>query len=455
MAKPEAQLEHDYSLAAADPDALASELERAIPLDPETLAQPGIPSGLRLKLARLSVIETVAMALIIAVMCIGVVLAVMHFYVAPRQVPDTVADPAATPPQHNASALPRAGSQPSASVTPGAAAAPSPAPQAPPVPPLPEMLKWRYTFHANKISAPVCAEDGSLFFTLDKTRLVGLAIDGAERYIYEPKGAANAVLTAPAAAESLSIIVGLTDGRIVKLDGWGDPYWEYATDSPVALPVALDRYQMIYCTEENGTVSCIAPQGRLRWRCALNVKCTKSAPVIAGPELVYQVSNAGAAALIAGGRLQWQKELGLNAASPAVSGNQNLYAIDNTGRLAAISVKGEELWRKAFGRQAVAAPCWGEGVVYIANMDGELFAVSEAGTALWRAQLGGKPEGIRRSSKDGRLYIWAQNGKFYAVAKTGELLYSYASDTGVQGMAVSPGGTVYCLSFGEAVALKD
>ncbi len=455
MAKPDAQLEQEYHLAAAEPEALERELERAIPLAAEAIAQPGIPSSLRVKLARLSVIETVVLTLIIALMCLSVVYAVMHFYVAPAPVPQAISESAAATKQDNASALPLADVMPSAAVVPSAAPTQSPAVPAPPVPPLPEMVKWRYNFHANKVSAPVCAEDGSLFFTLDKSRLVGLAVDGTERYVYETEGAGNVTMTGPTAAESMSIIVGITDGRVVKLDGWGDPSWEYETESPVVLPVVLDRYSMIYCTEEDGTVSCLTPNGTLRWRCKLNGKYTKSAPVVAGPELVYQVSNTGAAALIYGGRLQWQTELGLNPGSQPVCGDNNLYAIDNTGRLTAISAKGEELWRKSFGRHAVGAPCWGKDVVYVANMDGELCAVSEAGDALWMARLGGQPIGIRRASKDGRLYIWAQNGKFYAVSSSGELLYSYDGEAGAQGVAVSPGGTVYCISFGEVVALRD
>ena len=63
--------------------------------------------------------------------------------------------------------------------------------------------------------------------------------------------------------------------------------------------------------------------------------------------------------------------------------------------------------------------------------------------------------GLRRRATDGRLYVWAQNGKFYAVSPEGKLLYSYDGDAAAQGIALGAGGLVYLISSGGLVALQD
>jgi outer membrane protein assembly factor BamB len=448
MERPDTQPEQEYHLAAAEPEALACELERVIPLAPEDIAQPGIPSALRVKLARLSVIETIVMALIIALMCLGVVFAVMHFCFTPANVPQANTLPHGELHQYNTAAPPATTAR-SGTTAPPAAATTAP------VPPLPEMLKWQYEFDANDVSVPVCGEDGSLFFTLDHTKLVGLATDGTERYTYEAPGGWRAKMTPPAAAENMSVIVGLSDGKVVKLDGWGDPAWEYDTDSSIVTRPVVDRYSLIYCTAADGGMFCLTPGGTLQWQCKLKGSYSNTAPVLALPGLLYQVSDSGAVALIAQGKVQWDKDFQLNPASQAVSGGGNLYAITSDGQLAAISRQGEELWRKSIGRRAVGAPCCGRDVVYVGSMDGELYAVSAAGEAQWMAQLGGQPIGMRRSGEDGRLYVWAQNGKFYAVDKNGQLLYSYDGEMSALGAVPDLGNTVYFVSFGMISALEE
>jgi outer membrane protein assembly factor BamB len=294
-----------------------------------------------------------------------------------------------------------------------------------------------------------------LLITLDDAKLLALAPDGAERYTYDPQAGWNVRMTAPAVTDQLGAVIGLSNGKVVQIDGWGETEWTYETKSPFQLRPVLDRHSLVYCTSTDGTIYCLAPRGSLEWRCQISGSCTKSAPVLGSKAGVYQVTDTGAVALVWGGKLEWQKEFQLWPAAQAVSGEGNLYGIDSAGRLTAISAKGEELWRKNLGHRAVGAPCCGPGVVYVGNKDCELYAVSAAGEVQWMSQLGGEPIGIRRNYKDGRLYVWAQNGQFYALDSAGKFLYAYPGSAAAKGLALGSGNMVYFISSGEVAALQD
>ena len=109
------QDEERFDLSGGEPELLQSELERVLPLGPETAADPALPSSLRIKLARLSVAETVGLALIATIMCICIIYAVMRFMYA---APAGGMNPGSGFPQYTVPAAPPANAAPTAPAAP-------------------------------------------------------------------------------------------------------------------------------------------------------------------------------------------------------------------------------------------------------------------------------------------------------------------------------------------------
>ncbi len=157
------------------------------------------------------------------------------------------------------------------------------------------------------------------------------------------------------------------------------------------------------------------------------------------------------------------------------SDDRNLYAVN--------LADGNLLWKYSTGGKIRSTPAVAEGVVYFGSYDGNVYALcAKTGEKIWQFATGGERHfeakglhGAKPSSQtipdfwdlyasspavaEGVVYIGSGDGNLYALcAKTGQLLWSFATGNVVHSSPAVAGGVVYFGSFDSclyAVSAKD
>lgn len=150
---------------------------------------------------------------------------------------------------------------------------------------------------------------------------------------------------------------------------------------------------------------------------------------------------------------------------PAVAYGRLFFA-NNAGDVFAISAaSGKKIWEVETDRCQAMSPAVGAHVVYATFLnrppcnassgDGELIAFSaSSGAELWTRSIG--PSETSPLLVDGRVYVGDWNDEVYCFdARTGALVWRFASDGKVKGGLAFSNGRVYFGTYGSSVYALD
>lgn len=396
--------------SGADAESLLAQLERVVPQSPEEIAgQPALPPQLRLSLARLSIAEIVGLAVLLALMCLAIIYLALRF---------------AAPPVASRT-LPSATSPAAASL-------------------LSEKLLWSFDSRARNVSVATCAEDGSLFVTLDQRELLALASDGTQRFRFKLGG--DAKLGPPAACGVAGAVVGTSDGRVIRVNGWGETDWTFNAHSEVAgQPLVFPKIGVVYVSCIDGDVYCLWPTGSPYWHCTTRFRFRSTGPAVTQHGRVYDVATDGTLVAIDNeGKLLWSKGYHLDDDTPLTVTADGGVLSGAGDVIVKWDPDGQELWRFRPWVDITAAPgVSAEGNIYTGNINGQVFALRADGKQLWSAQVPGAITVRPLVAPDGRLCVAAENGKLYSFDSAGRRLYELDLQTPARSLLLTAQGTVY------------
>lgn len=221
-------------------------------------------------------------------------------------------------------------------------------------------LKWRSNYAASHV---VLGSDGTAYFCAGQ--IVALTPDKQVRWrrgacdtdpVIGADGTVYAISN-PGSSSQHYLVAFAQDGTYKFRKRFDAPPYSFA--SPAVGPDGT-----IYAVHSAGDLFALDPQGKVKWRYAVGIDSSQSAPAIASDGTIYVQSGGFLIALSPKGTLRWKIAVGPRSlSSPAVDAGGTIYM--SGGRsLLAIRPNGTLLWKKEIGSPATP-PILANGIVYV------------------------------------------------------------------------------------------
>ncbi len=249
------------------------------------------------------------------------------------------------------------------------------------------------------------------------------------------------------------------------------PVWTFDAGAPIWAGASFAD-GVVYVGGADGRLHAIeARTGRERWSFAAGGPI-RSRPTVAGPHVYLQADDGVAYALAAAdGAVLWRAALtttpivrlplddpgsrwDTTAAQVTVDG-ERLCVGTHDGRVVALAAAtGARLWEFKAGDSVVAAPAVAGGRVYFGSYDGKVYALAGDGTLLWthdtKAPVTSTPAVV-----EGRVLVGSRSYDFLALdAATGAVLWDrYVWFSWIESSAVVRDGVAY-VGSSDAAALS-
>jgi len=234
-------------------------------------------------------------------------------------------------------------------------------------------IKWR--FHAGHpiTSSPAIDEDGTIYFGDNDRRVFAINPNGTEKWHYDT-GAD--IYSDPAIADDGTIYIGSWDNYLYALYSNGTLRWRFSTGNHVKGPPSIANDGTIYIGSWDDYLYALYPNGTMKWRHQVGLG-TESNPSIAPDGTIY-VGGGYLYAVNPNGTRKWTFDFGDNRyshrSSPAISADGIIYigmhiGDDDGGEIIAVNPDGSERWRKTIATNHVdSSPCISEdGTIYIGS----------------------------------------------------------------------------------------
>ena len=297
-------------------------------------------------------------------------------------------------------------------------------------------LKWYYSTGDAVRSSPAVDEEGTVYIGSDDDRLYALNPDGTLKWSYLT---GDDVISAPAVDpdvdEEEAIYVGSYDYYLYAFNPDGTLRWRYATGSWVHSPPNYDLYHVIYFGSYDSYFYALNPDGTLKWRYLLSpyyvLVCIVSpaiddASVSYFGTLAFMGAWAEFYALNPDGTLKWSyTTVYSTVGSSSLDDYSNSYFGTEEGIFYKLNSAGSVVWTYNAGDPIRSSPALDtDGTIYFGAHD--LIALNPDGTLKWSFYV---EAGILYSSPainpDGYIYFGDSIGKFYAIDKNGNLVWTY------------------------------
>lgn len=344
----------------------------------------------KLLLAQLGVIETLGLAMLAAILCLGSVW--LYFSYLHPSAPQT---PAATPLTALEPVQPLQPAAPLGAVVIKPVNVGTPPPGDPPPADLGTLRElWRYELDSTGIvTPPLVLEDGSVAVMLGERRLLAIEPDGKLRYEYQP--AEYSRLGHPAVFQGLAVML-MVDGSLVKLDGLGGEISSVKLDIDTDLMPVASKNGRVYVYGKDGKLLCCGRSDRALWSFDTGGRPGRQLPLPLSEGAVLVSTEDGVLFHISGkGQLVSRNDLQLETSNPWLLDSKPrkgragavIYA-HQFGSLLALRTDGKLLWSYGLGSEHQGGPGIDrDGRVYSSNKAGEIFCLSPDGSLVWRKNL--------------------------------------------------------------------
>jgi outer membrane protein assembly factor BamB len=244
-------------------------------------------------------------------------------------------------------------------------------------------------------------------------------------------------VSAPIAAFGEHVVVGLRDGRVMKLNGaTGEKLWEQQLGRFVARPMVLAGSTLLAVNVDQKLFALDFKTGDRRWvfdagRPGNLVLQGGAPPAVSGRTVYFGSANGELFALdLASGQQRWKYAPKFSEfrfkdiIGELALANNLLVAARYDGKVMALDVSGQQrrlVWEKNFSSATTTA--FRDGVFYVGLLNGEVVALqAPSGKKLWQVQTGEALQAL--TTGETALYTSGTNGRITAIRnKDGLLLW--------------------------------
>lgn len=309
---------------------------------------------------------------------------------------------------------------------------------------------------ASRPTSPVVAADGSVYFGTAEGKLDALSGQGKKKWDVD---AGAPITQSPVVLAGGHVVFVTTSGKITLVGADGEQKAQ-ATLPPSPSSPLVGPDGTLYLTASDGKLHALA-KDTLAERYASDVgDAPGSEPGNAvtlgdGGVLWVATRNGSLSRVTFDGRSTVVYKAGAGfAAAPSVTASGDVVAASSDGTLHMIGPDGTLRYRAALGSASAGGPALSpEGAVYVPTRAGKLLGIDQAGKEIFAfAPFGIPSEAIVGS--DGIVYFGADDGKFYAVAPSGRLVWAASARSPTRAAsALSGSGLVLVPSDGALVGL--
>ncbi len=207
----------------------------------------------------------------------------------------------------------------------------------------------------------------------------------------------------------------------------------------------------------DGTISRLAPDGRLRWRHTCAGKVYSSPAMAVDGTIFVGCADRSVLAIRDDGQLRWRIQLGDSVDAPPLLSPEGTLYVAADG-LWAFTTEGRLLWHFPTADHLRAAPAWHpQGLVLIGTTEGTVVAVdARSGVQRWTAAVGGSIEGGISVDAQGRIFTGSDLGHLVALDPSGTELWRFRTGADIRSTpALSPEGLVIFGSYDRHLYALD
>ena len=278
---------------------------------------------------------------------------------------------------------------------------------------------WEFDFRGQQPynssqSAPVLAEDGTIFQATFDGLLYAVTPDGREKWRFR---AGREIISAPAVGDDGTIYFGCRDRNFYAVTPAGKLKWKFPTGAWVDSSPAIAADGTVYFGGWDKNFYALHPDGTLKWKLATGA-IVDSSPAIAMDGTIYFGAH-----------------------------DQNLYALNPDGTVR---------WRFATRGEITSSPALGAtGTIYFTSLDGNLYAVNPDGSEQWRCHTGSTTKSSPVVDATGNICI-GQNDRTLVVSQTGQKLWHTGTPVPLDSSgAAVPGRFYYSVPWGTVQAVTS
>ncbi len=334
-------------------------------------------------------------------------------------------------------------------------------------------LLWNATVGTSSDSAPVLAEDGTVYVASQQGYLRAYNFDGSEKWAYNT----GSVITqsAPVVGADGTVYVGTDGNYLYAINPNGNLRWRFlAAGNLMGVSVSINDKGAIFFGDAAGHFYALNADGTLQWSYYYGGSFAYSKPAI-GEELIavnnYSRNevvafdpdgNVGASKLGVmggtGGALMWRYGfLGQVMSQPIIGEDDRVYVGSSDGYLNALDKVGDLLWRHNAGVVVGSMALDEDGNIYVGSRNNALYSVTPAGVRRWSYAAGGYVDSSPAIGVNGTIFVGGDDNYLHAVNANGSLKWKYATGNDVNvAPVVSDAGIVYAASLdGKLYAVYD
>ena len=280
-------------------------------------------------------------------------------------------------------------------------------------------------------SSPAIGPDGTVYLGTDVTRRL-LAVPPASTEQADASvalisfrwhfNAGRAIHSSPAVSEDGTVYVGSNDGFIYAISPDGVMKWKHDMHEKILGCPAIARDGTIYvCSSEfSATLCALNPDGTVKWSRAAEAGYEFSPAVAVDGSIVVCSTWGNVTCIDPDGSLRWNHDMEGDDATPcvapAIGPHGDIYIGAEDKYLYSFSASGTLKWRcKTTGKISCSPAIGADGVAYVGSEDGHLYAVTPDGQVHWKFKTNGPVHSSPAIGRDGVLYFGSDGGYLYAV----------------------------------------
>lgn len=347
--------------------------------------------------------------------------------------------------------------------------------------PPPQRIAWK--FHADgAIHTAVARHGGKVFFGSNGGSVYALEEkDGSlvwSQRVGQVEPRARKQFSVPLVHDG-RIYVGSADRSVHGLDAaTGRILWKADMSDWVRARPALTSEGLLIAAID-GTLTCLDPEGGLKWRKKVSTHPIYADLVQAGDSVLVSDSDLWLHRIGKGGEVLWKRSLlqafedeeGRRIFTDVMSGGtyyqskptavkgKVFYGMPSGFLVAADADTGEELWKFEMGGAISVAPAVADSRVFAGQQGGERFFYcvdAETGAPVWKQTIPGGWVWGSATVDEGRVYIPTVDGHAVCLdAATGHILWMYPTAKSVPAEPAIDGDLVYFGSWSHSIYAFD
>ncbi len=303
----------------------------------------------------------------------------------------------------------------------------------------PQLFLYKIELPSATISTPALDGADNIYLGLEDNALISFKKDGTFRFSFSTR---NSVYATPILFND-KVLFGALDSSLYCLDTTGRLLWQFPAKGEIYQAAATDGKKIVFVTDD-GQVFCLTMNGKLSWQGKigpepLSPTIDKEGNIFITADGVYGFSPSGKPLFL----FKTAEEDAFLTPGVLTPGGLILAGCEN-GYLYCLNRKGELLW-KAPTEEEDCIRC--EGIFkgdtfFFGADDGVLYKKGRYGTPVKFFATDGEIIASPVITKDGRIFIFSDDGYLYCLREDGQLLFTKEVAYSEKGFFITPSLTL-------------